>query len=706
MDLNTPIEKIPYIGTAYQKKLGRLGIKNVKDLLLHLPFKYDDFSLVSKIALINPGEKITINGKVVKIENKRIFKKKMVLTQALIDDGSGTITATWFNQPYLMGSIEENESYFFSGKADYKGKKIQIVNPSVEKEHTFKKQIHTGRMVSVYPETRGVSSKWIRFIVSNLLLKYSGKIKETLPLEIIKENNFYSKEEAIKKIHFPDSIKEAREARRRLSFEQIFLIQLSVLEEKIRITKEKASSIPIDIDTIKRIVSELPFKLTDDQKKSTWQALKDMEKKYPMNRLIEGDVGSGKTVVAAIAMANTFRAGFQSAFMAPTEVLAKQHFKEVFKILKNINLNVGLLTGKEDKYYSKKLKSDFIEISRRKLLEKTAKGEIDLLIGTHALIQDKVKFNNLALVVLDEQHRFGVKQRSRLVSRRSDSEEIRIPHLLSMTATPIPRTLALTIYGDLDLSLIKELPKGRKKITTKIVSSKDRKNVYSLVKRELKKGKQAFVICPRIDVSEDQDKESRWSKVKAVKEEHENLSKNIFPEFNVGIIHGKMGVKEKERAMKDFRDKKNNILVSTSVVEVGIDVPDATVMIIEGAERFGLAQLHQLRGRVGRSKAQSYCFIFPEQFSDKTNKRMRAVVDSNDGFELSERDLQLRGPGDFIGARQWGIPDTIMDSLADIELVQLAKNAAIKILEKDFYLKKYPLLKKETRELRKNIHLE
>lgn len=703
MNLSTLVTTIPYIGEFYQKKLAKLGIITVENLLLHLPHRYEDFSASVRIADIKPGKNYTVRATILKIENKSVFKKKIVLTQAKINDGTATIDVVWFNQPYLINSVSKGKDFFFSGKAGNRGKKFCLLNPIIEK--ISKQPIHTGGMVSIYPETKRLSSKWLRFVIKNLLDKVKNNIPEPLPRKILEEYKLMKKSDALKAIHFPSSPKEAKEAKRRISFEQIFLIQLSVLEEKIRISREKTSSIPIDVKAAQKLVSLLPFKLTDAQRKSAWQILKDMEKTYPMNRLLEGDVGSGKTVVAAIAIANAIKSGYQAAFMVPTEVLAKQHFSEVFKILKGFKMNIGLLTGKEDKYYSHKLKSDSIEISRKKLLEKVLNGDIDLLIGTHTLIQDKVKFKNLALVVLDEQHRFGIKQRRKLVSREK-GEEIRIPHLLSMTATPIPRTLALSIYGDLDLSLIDQSPKGRKKITTKIILPKDREVAYSFIQEELKKGRQAFIICPRIDSPNDEEKKSRWSKAKAVKDEHERLSKDIFPGFSLGLMHGKLKIKEKEKVMNDFRRKKTDILVSTSVVEVGIDVPNATVMMVEGADRFGLAQLHQLRGRVGRGDHQSHCFLIPESFSDKTKKRLNAILKSNNGFELSEKDLELRGPGDFLGKRQWGVPDTVMGSLGDLELVQSARNAAKNILENDSSLKRHPLLRVKANELRKKMHLE
>ncbi len=703
MNLQTPVKDIPYIGEAYQKKLEKLGIKTVHDFIYHLPNKYEDLSRITPISKAKEGEVCAVKGKVLKIENTRIFKKKIDLTEAVIEDETSKINAVWINQSYLLKNITEDEEFFFSGKITTKGNKIFLSNPSFEKFIPGKENIHTGRIVSIYPETRGITSKWIRFVMKNLLDKSRGSIPEILPNEIIKEFNLLGAEEALHQAHFPESKKKVEEAKRRISFEQILLIQLSILIEKIRMSQEKAISIPANIDVIKRMTSSLPFKLTDAQRKSAWQVIKDMEKNYPMNRLLEGDVGSGKTIVAAIGILNAVKGKTQAALMAPTEVLAKQHFHGIFKVLNKFNLNVGLLTGKEDKLYSKKLKNDTIEISKSRLLKKVKEGEIDLLIGTHALIQGTVKFKNLSLVILDEQHRFGVKQRAELVARKT-GQEVRIPHLLSMTATPIPRTLALTIYGDLDLSIIDEMPKGRKKITTKIVSSNQRGETYEFIRKELNKDNQVFIICPRIDPSEDKD--SKWSKVKAVKEEYEMISKKIFPEFKTGLMHGKMTVKEKEKTMKDFRNKKTNILVSTSVIEVGIDIPNATVIIIEGAERFGLAQLHQFRGRVGRGDAQSYCFLFPESFAEKTRNRLKALLSCEDGFALAEKDLELRGPGDFMGNKQWGVPDMVMTSLTNLSLVQEAKTATRTILENDFQLKKYPLLKSKTQQFRERIHLE
>jgi ATP-dependent DNA helicase RecG len=426
-----------------------------------------------------------------------------------------------------------------------------------------------------------------------------------------------------------------------------------------------------------------------------------------MNRLLQGDVGSGKTVVSVMAAINTIKNKSQVVLMAPTEILAKQHFKTFFELLKEYNINIGLLTGKEDKYYSKKLKSDTIEISRAKMMEKTENGEIDILIGTHALIAPGTKkskgarilFNNLGLVVVDEQHRFGVKQRASLCKKQKD----KIPHLLSMTATPIPRSLALTIWGDLDLSTILEMPKGRKTIITEIVTELERQKTYNFIRKEIEKGRQIFVICPRIEANE---KESLAAEMKNVKDEYERLSERIFPDLKIEMLHGKMTPKEKEKIMKNFKLKKFDILVSTSVIEVGIDIPNASVIMIEGADRFGLAQLHQFRGRVGRGEHQSYCFLFTDSNSKKTGQRLQAMKKYDSGFKLSEMDLKIRGPGDFFGVKQWGIPDFAMNALKDAKKIEEIKETADEIIEKDPLLKKYPNLKKRLEVFAERIHLE
>lgn len=687
MDLSTPVEQLPKVGPQYQKKLKKLGIKTVQQILFHFPHRYEDFSNIVPIAKVKAKETVCIKGKILEIENTRAWIRKMVLTQAIVQDSSGAIKVIWFNQPYLTNTLRKGDFICLAGKISEKQGKIYLSSPAFEKISMINDKLsminftHTGRLVPVYPETEGLSSRWLRFIIKMCLNELKNKLQDPLPKEIKQEHGLLNLEKAVWQIHFPDSLKLAKQAQKRFSFENLFYLSLWILRKKQKLAKEKAVGIPLNLELVQKFIKQLPFKLTDSQKKSTWQILKDLEKSRPMNRLLDGDVGSGKTVVATMAILNTIKAGFQTALMVPTEILAQQHFQEISKLLKGFNVKIGLLTGK------------------KKLKEKNA----ELLIGTHALIQKTVKFKNLALVIVDEQHKFGVEQRAKLATRKTDAEII--PHLLSMTATPIPRTLTLTLYGDLDLSLIDELPKERKKIITKVVGPKKHQQAYDFIRQQVKKSRQVFVVCPRIEPNEKQET-TNWADVKAVKEEYEKLSKDIFPDLKVGMLHGKMKSKEKEQITKKFKQGKIDILVSTSVIEVGVDVPNASVMLIEGAERFGLAQLHQFRGRVGRSKHQSFCFLFTESKAVKTKQRLKALTLSEDGFALAEKDLEIRGPGSFIGSKQWGIPDLIMSNLKDVFLIETTRKAAKKFLEKDPQLKKYPLVQEKLKEFQQQIHLE
>jgi len=717
MNLSTLIEEIPRVGPQYQKRLKKLGIKTVRGLLFHFPHRYEDFSNLMSISQAEPGGPFCFQGEILDIKNIYIFRKRMVLTQMILGDGTGQLKAIWFNQSYLINNFKKGEYVCLAGKIAKKGSAKYLSSPAYEKippPTTFQENssdqikvtksgeglTHTGRLIPVYPETEGLSSKWLRFIVKPLLVKLKNQIPDPLPEKIIQKFNFLPLPKAIWQIHFPDSLKLAKEARKRFAFEELFNLSLFVLRERMKLAKEKAIAIPLNLALIREFTESLPFKLTGAQKRAAWQILKDLEKPRPMNRLLEGDVGSGKTVVAAIAVLNVAKAGYQTVLMAPTEILAKQHFKTINELLNPASsrwkgIKIGLLTGKK----------------------KITTEETDVLIGTHALLQEKVKFEKLAFVIVDEQHRFGVEQRAKLCQQKG-----RIPHLLSMTATPIPRTLSLAIFGDLDLSIIDELPEGRKKVITKIIQPKDKKGTYEFIRQQVKTGNQVFVICPRIEPAQTRplsekagvgrqallldERALSWMEVKAVKEEYEKLSKEIFPDLKIGMLHGKMKTEEKEKAMKDFKDKKIDILVSTSVVEVGVDVPNATVMMIEGSEKFGLAQLHQFRGRVGRSDYQSYCFLFTDTSRVVYNRRLRALISCQDGFELAEKDLAIRGPGDFSGIRQWGVPDLTMASLTDVFLVEKTRNEAKKILEEDPELKKYPLLKQKLEEFRQRIHLE
>jgi len=701
LTLDTKIKEIKKVGPTYLKRLKQLKIKNIRDLLFHFPHRYDDFRQIVSISQLKEGQKATIKGEIVEIKNIRLFHKRMVLTEALVKDKSGTIKVIWFNQPYLTQTLKKGEIVNFSGKLSFVKKTLCLSNPVHEIAQT-KETTHTGRLVPIYHETAGLSSRYLRYLIKPLL-PLINQITDFLPEPIKRQFKLVSLSQAIKQIHFPNNHQSAQAARQRLAFDELFLIQLITLKQKQKLAQEKALTIPFNQKLIKSFVKDLPFKLTNNQRIAAWQIFQDLAKKKPMNRLLNGDVGSGKTVVAIMAGLEIAKAGYQVALMAPTEILAKQHFHTFKDFLKKSNLKIALLTRTEAQGLSLKdlpqgtvLKGQ--SLSRPRLKKEIMEGKIDIVIGTHALIQENLKFKNLALAVVDEQHRFGVAQRANLQKKIYQVEDglSTIPHLLSMTATPIPRTLTLTIYGDLDISILKEMPQGRQKIITEIVVPADRQKIYNFTKKQVKQKKQVFVICPLID-------ESEKLEVKSVTQEYEKLSQKVFPQLKIALLHGKLKPKEKEEIMKKFKEGKTDILVSTSVVEVGIDVPQATVMIIEGADRFGLAQLHQFRGRIGRGTAQSYCFLFTDSVAKKTYQRLKAVLKAKDGFELAEKDLKIRGPGDFSGTRQWGLPDLAMASLNDLELIQKSRLAASIVLENNLF---NPTLEKKLKEFQKIIHLE
>ncbi len=723
--LQTKIEEIPKIGTAYQKKLKKFGIKTIQDLLFHFPSRYDDFSEIISVAQARQrlSDTVCVQGRITEVENSRTFKKWMSITQAVVDDGTAEVKVIWFNQPYLAKTLKEDDFVCLAGKISLGKEGIYLNNPVYERINSLSENedlTHTGRIVPVYPETRGITSRWLRYVIKPLLYRFAEQIPEFLPREILNKFKFLPINDAIWQLHFPESFEAADAAKARFSFEELFLIQLSVLKEKAKVMHKTAVSCPMDANLMKEFTSSLPFQLTDSQKKCSYQILKDLEKSVPMSRLLEGDVGSGKTVVATMAALSVVKNGHQVAFLAPTEILAKQHFKGVSKLLEKFDIKVGLLTSKDARIAKG---DDIFEVSKKSLLGDLENRELNIVIGTHALLQKNVVFTDLVLVIVDEQHRFGVEQRAGLVKGIKS-----LPHLLSMTATPIPRTLALTVYGDLDLSLIDEMPKNRKKIKTIIVDPKDRKEAYNFIEKEVKEGKGVFVICPKIEsktgklqgiaesngntatadfVPQNYDLRSiLMNEVKAVKDEYERLSTKIFPDLRITMLHGKMKAAEKERIMVDFKNGELDILVSTSVVEVGVDVPRATVMMIEGAERFGLSQLHQFRGRVGRSDMQSYCFLFTTSPDQLNRKRLKALVECDNGFKLAEKDLEIRGPGQLYGTQQWGVPDMAMEGLTNIFLVEKTRNAAKEILEKDPTLEKYPLLKERLRNFERRIHFE
>ncbi len=719
MDLNTPVSRLYKVGPAYAKKFAKLGIKTVQDLLFHFPHRYVDFSNIVPITKVEIGKTSTVQGKIIAISNTRTYRKRMIITKAIVEDESGAIKVVWFNQPYLAEQLK-GKDVSLAGKIDHDGKGVYFSNPFYE---TLGQNTHTARLVPIYPETYGLTSRMFRFQIKSLLWLVK-KIPDFLPPEVRINQKLLGLGEALGLIHFPPSRLLAKKARQRLGFDEIFLIQLHALKLKHALKAQAAKAIPFQEKLIRTFVESLPFQLTNSQKVAAWEILQDVAKPTPMNRLLNGDVGSGKTVIAAIVALGVAKAPLDSkagqtrgqvAFMAPTEILAKQHFKTMKELLGGRGLNIALLTGSGQKLLGRKT-NQVLQISRQRLKNKMQKGEIDILVGTHALIQKDVAFKDLAFVIIDEQHRFGIRQRAELVARETDPEKSlhsrgagaklkhetdakTVPHFLTMTATPIPRTLALTIYGDLDISTLKELPKGRIPIITQVVAPAERQNTYQFIKTQIKEGRQAFVICPLIE-------ESEKLEVKSVAQEYQKLKEKTFPSLRIAKLHGNLGSREKEKVMKKFKAGKTDILVSTSVVEVGIDVPNATVMMIEGADRFGLAQLHQFRGRVGRSIYQSYCFLFTDSPAQKTHQRLRALIKYSDGFTLSKKDLEIRGPGDLTGKRQWGIPDLAMATLNDLELVQKARDEAQEIIKKDPDFKKYPSLRDKLRGFKQKVHLE
>jgi len=692
-NLQTPLQNISFIEKKYFKKLEQLGLHTVRDFLYFFPSRYDDFSKTSQIGSLKVNETATVEAKIKTIQNIRTWKRRMAITEALAEDETGSVRIVWFNQPFLARNIQPEKTYRFSGKLQLDKNGLHLSNPAYES--AGRAPTNTGRIVPVYPETRGVTSKWLRWKVSQLLGKYLSEVPEIIPNAILKRQKFIGARDAIQELHFPSSFEKIKTAQKRMAFEEMFLIQLVSVKARKDWERSRAVAVEFNDKLIKDFVKSLPFKLTDAQRKSAYQILRDIEKNYPMNRLLEGDVGSGKTVVAAIAALEAMMAGYQTAILAPTEVLARQHFETFGKVLKGFSQKIGLLTNSESRTFWKKN-------TKKNFLGKIRRGDIKILIGTHALIQKSVEFKNLALVIIDEQHRFGVNQRAYLQKQASnlkDGLKNTIPHLLSMTATPIPRTLALAFYGNLDLSILDELPKGRKKIMTEIVTPGSRKKVYEFIRAEIQSGRQAFFIFPLIE-------ESEKISGKAATEEYQKLSRNIFPDLKIGLLHGRLKSKDKEEIMQKFKEKEFDILVSTSVIEVGVDVPNATIMVIEGAERFGLAQLHQFRGRVGRSKYQSYCFLFTDSPSSQTNKRLKALIESEDGFKLAEYDLEIRGPGQFIGTRQSGIADAAMQHLSDVKLIQQARIEAQSLFEFDPKLEKFPVLKQTLEKFDEEVHLE
>ncbi len=701
---DAPLAEIHGIGQNFLTKLKRLDIVTVKDLLWHFPARYEDFSQIYKIADLIPNQEATIQGRVEEIEGRRAWRRNLYIVECLITDDTGSIKAVWFNQPYIKNALQPGRLANFSGKVTGR-EEIHLSNPTYELVRNNETETrHTARIVPIYPETRGLTSKGLRYLVKPILENIQ-KLPDYLPPEILKEYKLPELNRALKQIHFPDNLEEAFRAKKRFAFEDLLLLQLYNLKQKIALAQNEAPQAEADIPFIKDLLKHLPFTLTLSQKKSLWEILKDMERNRPMNRLLQGDVGSGKTIIAALAALNAAHQGFQTALMAPTEILARQHYQTFIKFFPEFNGGVALLTASERRiFYGHGLAAD---AKKKQIQEEIKNGRIKIAIGTHSLIQKNIGFHSPALIVIDEQHRFGVNQRAELL-RQKDAA---LPHFLSMSATPIPRTLSLTIFGDLDLSIITEMPKNRKPVATKSVDVKERAATYQFIRKEIQKGRQAFVVCPRIESAEKTEtvvSRLEWQKLelKSVKEEFEKLSKKIFPDLKILMLHGKMKAAEKEKVMRDFLEKRGDILVTTSIVEVGVDVPNAAIMMIEGADRFGLAQLYQFRGRVGRGEHQSYCFLFTDSSSQTTKQRLKSIVEARNGFELAEKDLRIRGPGEFFGQTQTGMPDLAMKAIQNPEMVKETREAAVEIIKSDPHLKKHPLLNQKIAEFQNQIHWE
>jgi ATP-dependent DNA helicase RecG len=653
-----PIKYVKGVGDYWSKRLKRLEIEELKDLLYYFPRDYNDWSQTKKIRELRTGENVTVQGKVVNI-NEIKPRSGLKIIKVAISDGTGILHGVWFNQGYIKKTFKKDATFLFSGEVKYSYGNFEINNPHFE-EIDFQDNLHTGRIVPVYPTSKGINQKRLRRIIKNALDKYLVDVEEFLPTDIIDRHDFLNLSYGLSMIHFPDSKEVLKEARRRFAYEELFVLQLILALRKSEAQSDKLGiKHSKDDGLVDKFLELLPFALTNAQAR-VWQEIKgDMESNKNMNRLLQGDVGAGKTVIATLALLKTVQSEFQGALMAPTEILAEQHYLGLKDDLEPLGLKLGLLVG------SLKAKE------KRELLEKIEAGEVDIVIGTHALIQEGINFSNLGLAIVDEQHRFGVKQRATLQEKGDN------PDVLVMTATPIPRTLALTVYGDLDVSVIDELPPGRKPVITEWRTQRVRDKIYSFLREEIDKGRQAYVVCPLVEESEKLDIESAT-------ELSIKLQNEYFPDLKIALLHGQMKAVEKEEVMEEFRVGNTDILVSTTVIEVGVNVPNASVMIIEDAQRFGLAQLHQLRGRVGRGQYQSYCILISDPSTDEGVERMKIMTKSTDGFVIAEEDLHLRGPGEFFGTRQHGMPDLkVADILRDHKLLELAREDAFALIKAD-----------------------
>lgn len=665
MNLATSLDQIKGVGPKSFAEFERAGLLAVGDLLEFLPMRHEDFTNVTTIASLTPGN-VTIRAKVETV-NSRSVRRGMTVTTAILVDETSKVNAVWFNQPYRLGQLAGDQEFFFSGQFEYSRGRYQLTNPSAELAREL--PVQAERLLPVYHKIKGLKTQLVRKTLLELRPLIT-MLPETLPPLIVQREHLMSRADAIMTMHFPRKLEDVSAARDRLAFEELFELLLASQLNKLENQQLVGYHIPFEVEVVKQFVGQLPFALTGAQKRAAWDILQDFERAAPMNRLLQGDVGSGKTVVAGLAARQAASHGYQTAVMAPTEILATQHAETLNSLLSPFGVRVGLLT------------SSVKGAARKTLYAQIAKGEVAVVVGTHALIQEKVTFSNLGFVVIDEQHRFGVDQRQKLLSKSGT-----LPHLLAMTATPIPRSLALTVYGELDVSVLNEKPANRLPIKTQIVSPVSAAKIYEAVDTEILAGRQAYVICSLIEENPDND-------VKSVEAEYKRLKNSVFGHRSIGLLHGKMKPSEKEQVMQDFKDKKYDILVSTTVVEVGVDVPNATCILIENADRFGLAQLHQLRGRVGRSSHQSYCYLMMSG-TNKPTERLRELEKSNDGFYLAEVDMNLRGPGEIYGRMQSGALNLQIATLADTVLIAKAQKAVKYFIETNENLLQYKQLAKQ-----------
>ncbi len=670
------IQFVKGIGPLRAGLLSRIGINTIKDALYYLPFRYEDRSSLKKICEIGVEGIETVKGKIISADIRRLRGRKSNIFELTVNDGTGILKCKWFNQPFMKKNFRTGQEVVLSGtvrRNAYPGGGLEIDNPEYEfLTEDRDSLIHMNRVVPVYRVTEGISQKQFRKIMFGIVDSHSDKFPDTIPPDIIERNNLPALDHSIRQVHFPEDNlntdlfnKGISPYHKRLSFDELFMFELGLAVLKRNKNHDKGIAFNCPGNMQKGLLNILPFALTGAQKRVLADIIRDMQRPYPMHRLIQGDVGCGKTVIALLAMLNAVECGYQAALMAPTEILAEQHYINIHRMVEHLGLKLKLLTGS----------------SKNRYPDNIASGEIDIIIGTHALIQEGVMFRNLGLAVIDEQHKFGVMQRTLLRKKG------RNPDVLVMTATPIPRSLALTLYGDLDCSVIDEMPTGRKQIITRLFSSSQKPEIYGLLNDEIRKGKQAYVVYPAI---EDSEKASLKSAIQG-----KEAFVKLFPEFRIGLLHGRMNTDERENIMASFKDRKIDILVCTTVIEVGVDVPDATVMLIIHAERFGLAQLHQLRGRVGRAADKSYCLLIAyEPLNEDAKQRLDIMVSSCDGFGIAEKDLAIRGPGEFLGIKQAGMPDLrIADLIRDLGILEAARTEAFNLIDRSPELKEFPSLK-------------